>query len=63
MKYRPKTALKSGFIVVWPGYRPVISVSDVKTLATAALARDIRIPEAEGLVQAILHEIDLGTVD
>src|SRR5690606_20901399 len=37
--------------------------SDAEAFAAAAFALDVRIAEAEGLVQALLDEIDLGAVD
>ena len=38
-------------------------LSDAETLAAAALAGDVGIAKPEGLVQALLDEIHLGTVD
>src|SRR5690606_36594554 len=37
--------------------------SDAEAFPAAALPRDVRITKAKRLVQALFHEIDLGTVD
>src|SRR5690606_22329532 len=42
-------------------YSPV--ASDIETLAAPAFALHVRVAELEGLVQALLDEIDLGAVD
>src|SRR5690606_36746760 len=42
-------------------YSPV--ASDIETLAAPAFALHVRVAKLEGLVQALLDEIDLGAVD
>ena len=42
---------------------PSVKYLDVERLSAAALALDVRVVEAEGLVQALFDEVDRGAID